>query len=80
MAEYVMVSSTAIAAVAYDEATWALNVRLHSGAEYQYLSVPPMFTKGFFRQVRSVHTTTRRLRKRVINTFRSHRKLRRYMF
>jgi len=48
MAEYVMVSSTAIAAVAYDEATWALNVRLHSGAEYQYLGVPPDVYDGFF--------------------------------
>jgi hypothetical protein len=47
MGEYVSVSSTVIAAVAYDEATWALNVRFHSGVEYQYLSVPPDVYEGF---------------------------------
>jgi len=35
MGDYVTVSSSVIAAVVYD-ATWALNVQFHSGAEYQY--------------------------------------------
>ncbi|HLJ45463.1 MAG TPA: KTSC domain-containing protein [Bryobacteraceae bacterium] len=47
MGEYVPLSSTVIAAIAYDDTTWALNVRLHSGAEYQYLSVPPDVYEGF---------------------------------
>jgi hypothetical protein len=47
MGEYVSLSSTVIAAVAYDEATWALSVRFHSGLEYQYLSVPPDVYAGF---------------------------------
>jgi len=46
MGDYVAVSSTVIAAVAYDEATWALNVRFHSGKEYQYLSIPPDVYQG----------------------------------
>jgi hypothetical protein len=41
MGDYVSVSSTVIEAISYDAETMALNVRLHSGAEYQYLSVPP---------------------------------------
>jgi|NGEPerStandDraft_6_1074524.scaffolds.fasta_scaffold446275_1 hypothetical protein len=48
MGDYVTISSTVIAAIAYDAETWALNVRLHSGAEYQYLSVPPDVYEGFF--------------------------------
>jgi KTSC domain len=47
MGEYVTVSSTVIAAIAYDDANWALNVRFHSGVEYQYLSVPPEVYQGF---------------------------------
>ena len=48
MGDYVSVSSTAIAAIAYDAETMALNVRLHGGAEYQYLSVPADVYEGFF--------------------------------
>jgi hypothetical protein len=47
MGDYVSVSSTVIAEIAYDPDTMALNVRLHSGAEYQYLSVPLDVYEGF---------------------------------
>lgn len=47
MGDYVAVSSTVIAAIAYDDATWTLNVRFHSGMEYQYLSVPRDVYDGF---------------------------------
>ena len=48
MGDYVVVSSSVIAAVAYDEATWALNIQFHNGMEYQYLNVPPDVYEGFF--------------------------------
>ena len=47
MGDYVVVSSTVIAAVAYDGVNLALNVRFHSGVEYQYLGVPPDVYEGF---------------------------------
>ena len=38
--EYRAVSSSTVAAVAYDADTMTLGVQFHNGTEYQYLQVP----------------------------------------
>jgi len=43
---YVMLNSSNIAAVAYEELTKTLGVRFHSGTEYEYANVPISIFSG----------------------------------